>query len=101
MTKQSQIIRDILDERLRQDKKWGIQHHNAVEWLAILTEEIGESAKECVQIFVDNERATLEMSMLRFELVHCAAVVVAWIEDIDGVEDEISNLELERVAEPE
>lgn len=40
------IISDIINERIRQDEKWGPQHHTPGEWLAILMEEVGEVAEE-------------------------------------------------------
>ncbi len=40
------ILVDVLDERWRQDNKWGPQHHTELEWLAILAEEFGEAALE-------------------------------------------------------
>ncbi|MED1919502.1 MazG-like family protein [Brevibacillus sp. DP1.3A] len=33
---------DVLEERCRQDAKWGKQRHDLGRWLAILTEEVGE-----------------------------------------------------------
>lgn len=61
----------ILAERLRQDEKWGNQCHkpNPV-WLAILTEEVGETAK-----------AILEgLPTLTQEVIEVAAVSFAWLE---------------------
>ena len=34
----------IVDERDRQDDKWGLQDHDLPTWLTILTEEVGELA---------------------------------------------------------
>lgn len=45
-TQTDQLIYSIVDERERQDKKWGPQHHNAHTWMAILAEEMGEAARE-------------------------------------------------------
>jgi hypothetical protein len=39
------ILRDILDERIRQDEKWGHQRHNFAFWMSILGEEVGEAFK--------------------------------------------------------
>jgi len=36
------VLRQVTKERMRQDYKWGIQHHEPVTWLAILAEEVGE-----------------------------------------------------------
>ena len=69
------VIADILKERVRQDKKWGA---NRVlpdfTWNAILTEEVGEAAKEVLEV---------DVKKLRVELIQVAAVAVAWIESLD------------------
>ena len=36
----------IFDERLRQEIKWGEQHHTNIEWLMILLGELGEWVEE-------------------------------------------------------
>ena len=46
--RQKQIIKEIKAERERQDAKFGEQNHAPIMWLAILTEEVGETAKEAV-----------------------------------------------------
>ncbi len=38
-----EILRLIYNERLRQDLKWGPQHHRIADWLAIIGEEYGEA----------------------------------------------------------
>jgi len=38
--------RDISNERIRQDTKWGIQTYHPFWWLCILMEELGELAQE-------------------------------------------------------
>lgn len=40
------VLCDVAEERHRQDKKWGPQHHGPAAWLAILAEEVGEAARE-------------------------------------------------------
>ncbi len=37
------ILAEILGERIRQDLKWGPQHHRFSDWLSILGEEYGEA----------------------------------------------------------
>ncbi len=37
------ILREIWEERRRQDLKWGPQHHRIADWLAIIGEEYGEA----------------------------------------------------------
>ena len=39
------IIEEVLEERNRQDKKWGEQNHTAPGWGMIIGEEYGEMCK--------------------------------------------------------
>lgn len=66
---QSIAIMHIREERIRQDKKWGVQNHADLRWLPILMEEVGELAK-----------AINEGTMTDGELTHVAAVALAWME---------------------
>lgn len=78
---QNKIVQDVLDERERQDDKWGVQNHLDLTWNAILMEEAGEAAQEILtQSF---GAAGNGHGDLREELVQIAAVAVAWIEAID------------------
>lgn len=61
----------IMEERARQDEKWGEQNHDPFVWLAILGEEYGEACKTAYEG---------EEHHLRVELVHVAAVAVAMLE---------------------
>ncbi|WP_375270004.1 hypothetical protein [Enterococcus sp. DIV0212c] len=36
----------MINERKRQDKKWGEQNHSLLLWLSIIGEEFGEMCKE-------------------------------------------------------
>lgn len=75
----TKAIEDILDERQRQDERWGTpQFRPNAPWGLILMEEVGEVS-----------RAILErkpMGELRKELVQVAAVAVAWLEAIAWLE---------------
>lgn len=75
----------LIEERQRQEDKWGQQNHNDFEWCAILGEEFGEAAKHVAdQRIADGDIVgTTEEEMLREELVQVAAVAVAWVEAID------------------
>lgn len=92
------IFDDIAVERMRQDEKWGPQHHHdgtsarvfgqladayrddcdraastdRLTWRHILLEEVFEALGE------------QDQAKLRAELVQVSAVVVAWVEDIDS-----------------
>ena len=65
---ENERLRPILDERKRQDKKWGVQNHGPMTWLAILTEEVGEAAKAVLEGNAEGYQK---------ELTHVAAVAVA------------------------
>ena len=81
LTLQEQIISDIIFERVAQDTKWGDQVDNTDHlWTAILAEEFGEAAKEVLETGAMNGK-------LRYELIQCAAVCVAWIEALDRRND--------------
>lgn len=63
-------LTEILNERARQDEKWGEQDHDNLYWLAILSEEVGELA----------EALLCDYTRVRPELVQVAAVALAWLE---------------------
>lgn len=72
MTDQDEIIKLILDERGKQNRRWGSPDHNDLFWNAILNEEIGEIARAIL---------TEDSTQLATELVQAAAVIVAWLEN--------------------
>jgi len=79
------ILNNVLITRIRQLTKFGIQNHDDFTWFAILSEEIGEVAKE----IVDNnftksvqERHTTHESM-KYEIIDCIAVCVSWLDNIE------------------
>jgi NTP pyrophosphatase (non-canonical NTP hydrolase) len=66
------ILEAVLAERERQDERWGDQTDNTdLQWMSILTEEIGEVAKD-----VNDQR----LGGMFEELIQCAAVCFAWSE---------------------
>lgn len=90
------VLNDILEERIRQEDKWGEQHwpdgtdreyiqaancfrdecdsafkDGSLTWKHILTEEFFEASAE------------VGWASLRKELIQVAAVCIAWIEDGD------------------
>jgi NTP pyrophosphatase (non-canonical NTP hydrolase) len=68
----AKILEAVLSERERQDERWGDQTENSdLEWMSILTEEIGEVAKD-----VNAHR----VAGMFEELIQCAAVLFAWSE---------------------
>jgi hypothetical protein len=75
------VLKDVACERREQDAKWGVQDHSDIEWSAILGEEIGEACEQVLRGHFGGRADAL--TLLREELVQCAAVAVAWIECID------------------
>ncbi len=79
---------EIANERIRQDAKWGwprpeLDHR---DWLAILAEEFGEAAEAVVEMGAyerANDPITPMQAGLVKEIVHAAAVCVAWLESIE------------------
>lgn len=66
-------LQDIMEERFRQDEKWGEQNHTPARWLIILGEEYGEACHGALRDFDE----------YREELVHVAAVALAALESFD------------------
>lgn len=64
-------IARVMEERARQDAKWGEQNHDPGKWSLILAEELGEVSKSALE----GDRANYLI-----ELVQAAAVLVAWLE---------------------
>lgn len=89
-TKTTKILQDILNERDRQDDKYGAPPRNLKPtfYLPVLMEELGEVA-----------RAILEGKSLdyRRELIQLAAVAIAAVEEFDSGE---ATGHLENVCNP-
>ena len=79
------VLDEIAAERTRQDRLWGELNHDPQDYFAILSEEIGEVAKEVVEWRFNTERKKREdrLVSMRYELIQAAAVAVAMIEAID------------------
>ena len=66
------VLEAVLAERERQDGKWGDQTANSDEhWTVILTEELGEVARE---VYEGRSAGMFE------KIIQCAAVSFAWAE---------------------
>jgi NTP pyrophosphatase (non-canonical NTP hydrolase) len=81
MTLISQAVLAVHTEIYAQNEKWGEQNHNPVEWMAILTEEVGEAAQQAVDYHFnpDKSPATKQLERLeefKKELTQVAAVAV-------------------------
>lgn len=84
--RQLQVFAAIEAERAKQDEKWGVRHgQSSYIWHAVLSEEVGEVAKEVLENCI----------CLEDELVQVAAVAVAWLEDIYSCKEEHSHEEQE------
>ena len=80
-----QTFERIQAERNRQLKKWGRPELSNEDRLMILTEELGEVAKECHDLkFADQfpEHCNGSHENLKAELIQVAAVCFAWLEEI-------------------
>lgn len=71
-----EVRKDVNDELGRQRDKWGVQRHDNGRWLAILVEEVGESA----QAMQEGSEAYKESDAddLYKEIVQVAAVAESW-----------------------
>ena len=98
-TQRNLIYQQIESERIRQNEKWGEQNHKPIEWIGILTEEVGEVAKEAADyhfknpylngqgelqdVLEDDVVQTIRLKDYRKELIQVAAVAVQMIECLD------------------
>ena len=78
---QRRAVDDVLDERARQDAKWGVQSHDTITYLAILMEEVGETAQAAIEERFGGPHGTKEH--VRAEAVQVAAVALAIVECLD------------------
>ncbi len=79
------VIFEVIDERERQDEKWGEQNHDPFKYLAILGEEVGEANNAVLEAFdfkCDQFDVT-RLNAYREELIQVAAVAVAMVESFD------------------
>lgn len=91
------IIEEVRKERESQNEKWGEQNHTPIEWLGILSEEVGEVSREVVDhhfkypiktpngnyIPADEDTQAERMASYRKELVQVAAVAIQMVECLD------------------
>lgn len=77
---QQDAISSVLDERKRQDEKWGQQDHDASLWLGILGEEFGELCEAVNETVFDNGTDKGGFDNMYIEATHCAAVAVGFLE---------------------
>jgi len=96
-----EVLNELQKERASQNKKWGQQDHGPVEWISILTEEVGEASKEAVDFHfknkvkctnergekfyhpTDEDQQDKRLRAYRKEMIQVAAVAIQAIECID------------------
>jgi NTP pyrophosphatase (non-canonical NTP hydrolase) len=83
MSNQSDIIQSVLDERERQDSKWGEQNHFPQFWTGILGEEYGELCEAINETVFDNVSDKGGYQNMRKEAIHVAAVAIGFLECLE------------------
>lgn len=97
MTPVDRIIRDLAQERLRQDAKWGVQNHPNGTGMLGDRERANGARHVCDTMFrsgmgswrdilheeVQEAFAEHDPVLLREELIQVAAVALAWVENMD------------------
>jgi len=80
-----EVLDGILAECTRQKQLWGSQRHHSLEkWYTILGEEIGELAKEILELPEKDDKMYEEnLSKLKVEAIQCAAVICSMLEVIE------------------
>ncbi len=82
---QHKIFIQSLEERKKQDDKWGADRNlpNSL-WYPILGEEFGEVGTEVISCFAENlEQLKFDPAKLEAELIQVLAVTMAWLEDLE------------------
>jgi NTP pyrophosphatase (non-canonical NTP hydrolase) len=74
-------LEDVIEERVRQEQKWGVQNHDPFKWAAVLGEEVGEVNKAILEMHFGEDPAMV--ADVRAELIQVAAVAVAFVECLD------------------
>ena len=89
------VFQRVKEERKRQDKLWGEQNHHPIAWISILTEEVGEAAKESNDLYFRNKGKgeqslfpvetlqAVRIEKLKEELIQVAAVAIQAVESIE------------------
>lgn len=80
---QQQLVNEILEERVRQDMKWGIQNHSPMEWIVILAEEFGEASKEALEEHFGELSDSSGYQKYKKEVIQVAAVALAMLESLE------------------
>ncbi|KIL46177.1 nucleoside triphosphate pyrophosphohydrolase family protein [Jeotgalibacillus campisalis] len=78
MNLKGRVLMAIDQERVRQDKKWGVQRHDDGTWLQILIEEVGEVAQAMQKEKGWGKESDADNKLK--EIIHVAAVATAMAE---------------------
>lgn len=80
----SDILYDVLNERQRQNNKFGANRtQHPFLWNTILVEEVGEASKESLDMYFSGNPDEA-LNKYRKELIEVAAVAIATIQDLDN-----------------
>lgn len=88
---QEKVINKVLEERKRQDMKWGEQNHSASVWSCIIGEEYGEMCK-AINEFRFNPTAETEQEIYT-ETIQTIAVCMAMLECIERQRGAVKKME--------
>ncbi|MEA5001331.1 MAG: hypothetical protein VB017_05555 [Endomicrobiaceae bacterium] len=87
LVKNLNVLYLILEERNRQDQKYGPQSHNPEVWQSIMAEEFGEMAQAVNETMFNNgeeKRKLGGIENIQKELIHILAVGFAMYIDLGG-----------------
>lgn len=79
-------IQSVIQERARQDAKWGEQNHEPMAWMGILGEEFGELCEAVNETHFNNGEEARKKGgyeNMRTEAVQVAAVAISFVEALD------------------
>ncbi len=87
---EGRAFQETINERRRQDRKWGEQDHSFVEWISILAEEFGEASRAANHAYFMIQKEEYDFDAVqnwiknyRQELIETAAVCIAAVENLD------------------
>lgn len=98
------VLAEVLNERVRQEKKWGVQNHNPADWVTILGEEFGEVCKAALEWRFSKDRLSYnqrreQLKEYRAELIQVAAVAVSMVQSLERNELLVVDPDLDKVTQ--
>jgi len=92
MIERVEAIKKVIEERIRQNQKWGYPQQNTpFEWLSILTEEVGEFAEALNNALLGQCPLPGGMERAIDEIIQVAAVAVSIIEHLSKSDPQESS----------